>query len=88
MASPALLKAGPKLKRPADLNQHTLLHSIARPDDWATWLDAAGARDAVEPRAGMTYEGSAMAYAAAVEGQGIANAQISSSRETCRTESS
>ena len=76
VASPALLKAGPKLKRPADLKQHTLLHSIARPDDWATWLDAAGARDAVDPRAGMTYESSAMAYAAAVEGQGIAIAQM------------
>jgi LysR family glycine cleavage system transcriptional activator len=75
VASPALLKSGPKLKRPADLRHHTLLHSIARPDDWAYWLDAAGAGDAVDARAGMTYESSAMAYAAAVEGQGIAIAQ-------------
>jgi LysR family glycine cleavage system transcriptional activator len=76
VASPALLAAGPKLKRPADLAQHTLLHSIARPDDWAYWLEAAGAGDRVDPRAGMTYESSAMAYAAAVEGQGIAMAQL------------
>ena len=76
VASPALLKAGPKLKRPADLAQHTLLHTIARPDDWAYWLDAAGGGHAIDPRAGMTYESSAMAYAAAVEGQGIAMAQL------------
>src|SRR5262245_55138352 len=40
VASPRLLKAGPRLKRPADLAHHTLLHSIARPDDWASWLEA------------------------------------------------
>jgi LysR family glycine cleavage system transcriptional activator len=76
VASPALLKAGPKLRKPADLARHTLLHSIARPDDWGTWLDAAGAGDVVDARAGMTYESSAMAYAAAVEGQGLAIAQL------------
>lgn len=76
VASPALLKAGPRLKRPADLAQHTLLHTIARPDDWARWLEAAGAADQVDARAGMTYESSAMGYAAAVEGQGIAMAQL------------
>ena len=76
VASPALLKSGPRLKRPADLKHHTLLHSIARPDDWAFWLDAAGAGDSVDPRAGMSYESSAMAYAAAIEGQGMAMAQL------------
>jgi LysR family glycine cleavage system transcriptional activator len=75
VASPALLKAGPKLKRPADLAHHTLLHSIARPDDWACWLDAAGVGESVDAHAGMTYESSAMSYAAAVEGQGVAIAQ-------------
>jgi len=76
VASPVLLKAGARLRRPADLAQHTLLHSIARPDDWARWLEAAGAADKVDARAGMTHESSAMAYAAAVEGQGIAMAQL------------
>jgi LysR family glycine cleavage system transcriptional activator len=76
VASPALLKSGPKLKRPADLRHYTLLHSIARPDDWAYWLDAAGAGEEVDARAGMTYESSAMAYAAVLEGQGIAMAQL------------
>jgi len=76
VASPALLAAGPKLKKPADLAHHTLLHSIARPDDWSYWLEAAGAAKQVDPRAGMTYESSAMAYAAAIEGQGVAIAQL------------
>ncbi len=75
VASPALLKAGPKLKKPAHLARHTLLHSIARPDDWGTWLDAAGARGQVDARAGMTFESSSMAYQAAIEGQGLAIAQ-------------
>jgi LysR family glycine cleavage system transcriptional activator len=76
VCSPALLKTGPPLRKPADLTHHTLLHSIARPDDWAYWLDAAGAGTRVDPRAGMTYQSSAMAYAAAVEGQGLAMAQL------------
>lgn len=76
IASPSLLKTGPKLKRPVDLAHHTLLHSVARPDDWATWLDAAGAGNAVDPRAGMTFESSAMTYQATVEGQGLAMAQL------------
>ncbi|MDZ5459510.1 transcriptional regulator GcvA [Azohydromonas lata] len=75
VASPALLGAGPKLKRPPDLAHHTLLHSIARPDDWGYWLEAAGVSEQIDARAGMTYESSAMSYAAAVEGQGVAIAQ-------------
>lgn len=76
VASPALLAAGPKLKKPADLARHTLLHSIARPDDWGHWLQAAGVAKQVDARAGMTYESSAMALAAAIEGQGLAIAQL------------
>jgi LysR family transcriptional regulator, glycine cleavage system transcriptional activator len=76
VASRALLGAGPKLRRPADLKHHTLLHSTARPDDWAAWLEAAGAAGVVDARAGMSYESSAMAYAAAIEGQGVAMAQL------------
>jgi LysR family glycine cleavage system transcriptional activator len=76
VASPELLAAGPKLRKPADLRQHTLLHSVARPDDWGRWLEAVGAADTVDARAGMSYQSSAMAYAAAVEGQGVAMAQL------------
>lgn len=75
VASPHLI-ATTTLKRPADLAHHTLLHSIARLDDWMFWLEAAGIGDALDGRAGMTYESSAMTYAAAVEGQGVAMAQL------------
>jgi LysR family glycine cleavage system transcriptional activator len=76
VASPSLLAKGPRLSKPEDLRHHTLLHSIARPDDWSHWLHVAGASAKVDARAGMTYESSAMAYAAAVEGQGLAMAQL------------
>lgn len=76
VASPDLLASGPRLKRPADLAQHTLLHSIARLDDWMFWLESAGVDARFDARAGMTYESSAMSYAAAIEGQGVAIAQL------------
>ncbi|KRC04567.1 transcriptional regulator [Hydrogenophaga sp. Root209] len=76
VASPKLIKAGPPLRKPEDLAAHTLLHSIARPDDWAVWLEDAGVIEHLDPHAGMTYESSAIAYAAAVEGQGLAMAQL------------
>lgn len=75
VASPQLLKSGPALRKPADLARHTLLHSIARPDDWAYWLEEAGVAGRVDAHSGMTYESSAFAYAAAVEGHGVAIAQ-------------
>lgn len=75
VCSPALLAEGPKVKKPADLRHHTLLHSIARPDDWSHWLTAVRADRDVDARSGMTYQSSAMAYAAAIEGQGFAIAQ-------------
>jgi LysR family glycine cleavage system transcriptional activator len=76
VASPALLRKGPPLRKPADLAHHTLLHSIARPDDWAHWLEDAGVIDRIDAHAGMVYETSALAYAAAAEGHGVAIAQL------------
>jgi LysR family glycine cleavage system transcriptional activator len=75
VCSPALRRSGPPLRRPADLEEHTLLHSIARPDDWARWLEASGVKN-VDPHAGLTYESSALAYQAAIAGQGLAIAQL------------
>ncbi|MDM0117017.1 transcriptional regulator GcvA [Variovorax sp. J22R133] len=75
VASPALMKNGPPLKKAADLKAHTLLHSIARPDDWAHWLDAHAPRARIDARSGMSYQSSAMSYMAAAEGQGVAIAQ-------------
>ena len=63
-----------KLKSPSDLAGRTLLHSLARPDDWMHWLNAAGLTG-VDPFAGLKYQSSVMVYQAAIEGQGIAIAQ-------------
>ena len=76
VASPSLLQSGLALSQPSDIRHHTLLHSVARPDDWEHWLTAAGVTRHVDPRAGMTYQSSAMAYAAAIEGHGLAMAQL------------
>jgi LysR family glycine cleavage system transcriptional activator len=59
---------------PARLNPRTLLHTLARPDDWANWLRAAEV-DIINPYAGRHYESSALAYQAAIEGHGFAMAQ-------------
>ena len=54
------------------LSGMTLLHSLARPNDWATWLRAAGAEAAGDSRKGLKFESSALAYEAALQGSGVA----------------
>jgi LysR family glycine cleavage system transcriptional activator len=53
------------------LRRATLLHSTARPDDWGSWLQAAGARD-IDPHAGINFASSSLAYQGALEGIGVA----------------
>lgn len=69
VAAPSL-----QIRSKRDLAKHSLLHSLARPDDWMLWLEAAGIRN-IDPSRGMKYETSLLAYQAAVEGHGIALAQ-------------
>lgn len=76
VCSPALLATEPGLRSPADIAEYTMLHSIARPDDWAYWLEATGVIGQVDATAGMIYQSSSMVYAAAIGGQGIAMAQL------------
>jgi LysR family glycine cleavage system transcriptional activator len=59
---------------PKQLADETLLHSLARLDDWALWTKASGLSD-VNPYRGMKYETSLLAYQAAMEGHGVAIAQ-------------
>ncbi|VTU27002.1 Gcv operon activator [Variovorax sp. RA8] len=63
-----------RLHSPADLEHETLLHSMARPDDWNLWLKAQNA-SGVNGYRGMKYETSLLAYQAAAEGHGVAMAQ-------------
>jgi LysR family glycine cleavage system transcriptional activator len=70
VCAPALLLREPPLARPADLAEHALLSSLNRPQDWPTWLEAAGMRN-VDTRHGLKFENAAMAYQAAAEGLGV-----------------
>lgn len=70
--NPALLKGAEALRRPEDLAGTTLLHSLARPDDWDAWLRGAVSAGAVDSRKGLKFESSAMAYEAASQGLGVA----------------
>jgi LysR family transcriptional regulator, glycine cleavage system transcriptional activator len=72
--SPALLKAKRHLKRPSGLAREILLHALARPHDWASWLKAARVTS-IDPYAGQKYESSVLAYQAAIEGHGVAMGQ-------------
>jgi LysR family glycine cleavage system transcriptional activator len=73
LCSPAL-KRRAALKKVGDLAGQTLLHSLVRPDDWRYWLEAVGAKG-IDPYAGPKYASTALAYQAALEGQGVMLAQ-------------
>ncbi|MEI2418374.1 transcriptional regulator GcvA [Orrella sp. JC864] len=71
VCSPALART---LRRPADLKRTTLLHTLARPDDWRHWLSSLGIDD-MEGFHHRSYESSTLVYQAAIEGQGVGIAQ-------------
>ncbi|WP_326535220.1 transcriptional regulator GcvA [Pseudorhodoferax sp.] len=70
VCAPALLRRDPPLKTPADLAHQTLLSSLNRPQDWAVWLEAAGAQQ-LDTNRGLKFENAAMAYQAAAEELGV-----------------
>ena len=76
VCSPEFANAHPELNdtTPESLNKVPLLHSLARREDWAKWLDAAGVHG-VNPLGGLSYESSILAYDAAARGHGVAMAQ-------------
>jgi LysR family transcriptional regulator, glycine cleavage system transcriptional activator len=49
----------------------TLLHSSARPHDWTSWFDSTGTTG-IDPRSGIDFESSSLAYQGALEGIGVA----------------
>lgn len=75
VCSPKLLEKGPPLAVPGDLAQHTLLHSMLRPGHWPHWLRGAGV-EGVNGREGNSHGSSALCYQAAIEGLGVAIAQV------------
>ncbi|MBL8697610.1 MAG: transcriptional regulator GcvA [Alphaproteobacteria bacterium] len=74
VCSPALLRQGRSLRRPADLARHTLLCSLHRPRDWPSWIAAARV-SGVDGNSGLKFENSSLAYQAAIDRLGIAMAQ-------------
>lgn len=75
VCSPAALAAHP-LKTPGDLAHHVLLHDetchfLQEQRDWAVWLRAAGVQEADAHR-GLTFNHSALALDAALQGLGVA----------------
>ena len=74
VCAPAFRKQRPYLRRPQGLARVTLLHSLARPDDWSHWLKAMNL-SSVDSDSGLKYESSVLAYQAAMEGHGVAIAQ-------------
>ena len=63
-----------RLDAPEDLANTTLLHSIARPDDWASWIHSV--EDcSVASTGGIMFENSLMAFEASLNGMGAAIGQ-------------
>lgn len=75
ICSPRLLGRRKALRKPRDLANHVLLHSIRRPNDWRQWLEAAGVGD-LEGDHGLTFENSSLTYHGAAQGLGLAMAQL------------
>ncbi|MHA6965132.1 transcriptional regulator GcvA [Zobellella denitrificans] len=69
ICSPAFMESC-ELKSIKDLAKIRLLHSMARPNDWASWLAAAGAT--FDPSPGIRFDNSALAYEAASMNLGMA----------------
>ncbi len=68
----------PSLNAPADLAHATLLHELMEPlafPSWATWLEAAGV-DGVDVSRGLRFSHSHILLQAAMDGRGVALAQL------------
>lgn len=71
VCSPHLLRLGRGLRRPEDVLHYTRLHSTTDPDDWRTWLAAAGVvSDNIER--GPRLDSFVLVIEAAIAGLGIA----------------
>jgi LysR family glycine cleavage system transcriptional activator len=74
VCAPSLLNRVPRLRKPADLENHVLLCSLNRPSDWPTWVAAAGVGH-IDGNGGLKFENAALAYQAAIDGLGVMIAQ-------------
>ena len=70
VCSPRLLEGPAPLRRPEDLRHHTMLHDDL-PEDWDTWLEAAGV-GGIKARRDLAFNHSEMVLQAAIDGLGVA----------------
>ena len=75
VCSVAVAAQAPPLRRPRDVTRQVLLHSIRRPNDWADWFAGAGVDDPPIDKS-MAFENSTLTYQGAVDGLGVAIAQV------------
>ncbi|MCU6497937.1 transcriptional regulator GcvA [Rugamonas sp. A1-17] len=85
VCSPEFLRKNPRLRKPADLAQHMLIHDLSMDGHadfptWDAWLRKAGVSNAAASR-GMKINNSAAVLQAAAEGQGIALARSVMARD-------
>lgn len=74
-------RAGPSgTMSPRDLAAEVLLHSLRRPDDWPRWFEAAGA-PGLDLKQKLVFENSSLTYQGAIDGLGVAVAQIALVRD-------
>ncbi len=71
VCSPRLLRHGPGLNGPEDLNRYTLIHSEARLVSWAMWLETMGVAATALGR-GLHFNRATLAIEAAMNGLGVA----------------
>jgi LysR family glycine cleavage system transcriptional activator len=76
VCSPRLVEGTPRLKEPADLAAHPLLHDLAGEIDpaaptWAMWLKAAGLPGSLAEH-GLRFSNTHLALDAAIAGRGVA----------------
>ena len=75
VCSAAVAAQKPALRQPRDVARHVLLHSIRRPNDWPDWFAGAGVNDPPLDKS-MAFENSTLTYQGAVDGLGVAIAQV------------
>jgi LysR family transcriptional regulator, glycine cleavage system transcriptional activator len=75
VCSPKLLASNP-LRRPQDLERHTLLHPASQPGIWGDWLKAAAVPD-LQPKQSLVFEHNYQALQGALDGLGVANGSSS-----------
>lgn len=75
ICSPTLADGREPPRNFEQLPDHVLLHSVYRPNLWSQWLRAASAEN-VSPDSGTHLQSSALVYQAAIDGLGIAIAEL------------